>query len=147
MIDHVNIVVSDIERSVDFYCRALHLQRGFERLLEGAWIERITGVAGVRAQCVFLEHPTGGARLELLQFLEPASPRWEQHGFPGAIGVRHIAWTVPNLADTVERLDAMGVERVSEPIEVPFAVGALGRKYLCYFHDPDGVLLEVASYE
>jgi hypothetical protein len=39
------------------------------------------------------------------------------------------------------------VALVSEPVEVPFAVGTLGRKKLCYFHDPDGTLLEVAAYE
>jgi hypothetical protein len=36
---------------------------------------------------------------------------------------------------------------LSTPVEVPFAVGAMGRKRLCYFHDPDGTLLEVAAYE
>jgi hypothetical protein len=28
----------------------------------------------------------------------------------------------------------------------PFRVADAGRKRLCYFHDPEGVLLEVAEY-
>jgi catechol 2,3-dioxygenase-like lactoylglutathione lyase family enzyme len=68
-LDHVNIVVSDIERSVDFYQRFLNLSRGFEVRLEGAWIETVTGIAGSRAHCVFMEASGGSARLELLQYL------------------------------------------------------------------------------
>ncbi len=58
-----------------------------------------------------------------------------------------MAFTVASIEELVRRLRAMGVEPVSEPVTVPFAVGAMGRKRLCYFHDPDGTLLEAASYE
>ena len=33
-----------------------------------------------------------------------------------------------------------GVPLVSPPVEVPFRVADAGRKRLCYFHDPEGVL-------
>ena len=146
MIDHVNVVVSDIERSALFYAQVLGLRRGFERLLEGAWIDEITSLRGVRARCLFLESEDGGARLELLQFLSPPSLQLKGHGSPHAIGARHVAWAVEDVAQVLERLRAWGSEPLSEPVEVPFVVGSLGRKRLCYFRDPDGTLLEVASY-
>ena len=147
MLDHVNIVVSDIEVSVNFYTQVLQLERGFERLLEGAWIETLTQIPNVRAQCVFMENPNGGARLELLQFLSPDSAVCARHDWPATLGVRHIAWNVDDIDGLLVRLREYGGAALSAPIEVPFAVGSLGRKKLCYFRDPDGVLLEAAAYE
>jgi catechol 2,3-dioxygenase-like lactoylglutathione lyase family enzyme len=147
--DHVNIVVSDIERSVRFYAQVLGLRRGFETTLEGAWIERVTGLAGAHAHCVFMETDAGagGVRIELLRYFSPSGVVVEANALPHTVGLRHLAFTVDDLAALVARLRSSGVALVSEPVEVPFAVGTLGRKKLCYFHDPDGTLLEVAAYE
>ncbi len=147
MLDHVNIVVSNLETSINFYAHVLQLERGFERTLEGAWIETLTGISGVRAHCAFMENPRGGARLELLQFLAPESEICARHGWPTTLGVRHIAWNVDDIEALLQRLAAVGGVALSAPVEVPFAVGSLGRKKLCYFRDPDGVLLEAAAYE
>ena len=58
-----------------------------------------------------------------------------------------MAFTVDDLDALVARLRAGGVRVVSDPVEVPFAVGSMGRKRLCYFYDPDGTLLEAAAYD
>jgi len=155
MIDHVNIVVADIERAVRFYSEALGLTRGFEKLLEGAWIEKISSVPGARALCVFMEPPRDEdgdpftpplTRIELLQFLTPGGAAFAENRLPNTRGIRHIAFTVEDLDALIERLEKWDVEIVSEPVEVPFAVGALGRKRLFYFYDPEGNLLEAAAY-
>ena len=145
-IDHVNIVVSDIEGAVAFYCAVFGLRRGFGTTLEGAWIERVTGIAGAKARCIFLESE-GETRVELLQYVAPTGIAVEANALPNTLGLRHVAFTVEDLDAVVERLISMGIQLVSEPVEVPFAVGSLGRKRLCYFHDEDGVLLEVAAYQ
>jgi catechol 2,3-dioxygenase-like lactoylglutathione lyase family enzyme len=45
------------------------------------------------------------------------------------------------------RLHDADVNFVSPPVTVPFPVGPRRlKKRLCYFHDPEGVLLEVAEY-
>lgn len=144
-IDHINIVVPDIERAIQFYCAIFELQRGFETTLEGEWIDRVTGISGALARCVFLECG-GETRVELLQYLRPSGEIIEANAQPNTCGLRHLAFTVDDLDALVGRLKAHNIKLVSEPVEVPFAVGNLGRKRLCYFHDPDGVLLEVAAY-
>ena len=68
-LDHLNVVVTDMARAERFYGGVLGLRRSFERLLEGEWIERVTGLPRARAHCVFYE-PEGG-RVELLQYLTP----------------------------------------------------------------------------
>ena len=100
----------------------------------------------MRALCLFLESPGGGARLELLQFLSPTPLALENHGCPHALGVRHLAWAVADVDEAAARLRQAGAEILSDPIEVPFEVANLGRKRLCYARDPDGTLIEIASY-
>ncbi|HEY3268984.1 MAG TPA: VOC family protein [Armatimonadota bacterium] len=145
-IDHLNIVVADIERSADFYTNILGLKRGFGATLEGEWIETATGLSPVRAQCVFVEPPEGGARIELLQYETPEGAAIPANALPNTRGLRHLAFTVDDADALLARLKSAGVELISPPIAVPFAVGSMGRKRLCYFHDPDGVLLEIAAY-
>lgn len=150
MIDHVNIVVQDIERAARFYNEVLGFQRGFEKTLEGQWIDKVTGVPGAQALCVFMEAPPHGnqntTRIELLQFLAPQSAAFDENKWPNTRGIRHIAFTVNDVDSLIEKLRVWNVEIVSEPVEVPFAVGNLGRKRLFYFYDPEGNLLEAASY-
>lgn len=145
-LDHVNIVVSDLERSVEFYTSLLGLRRGFEAVLEGDWIAQVTGMNGAQARCVFLESDDPTVRLELLQYISPTGTALEVNSLPHTMGVRHVAFLVDNLDALVERLRAAGVEMVSDPVLVPFAVSTMGRKRLCYFYDPDGTLLEAAAY-
>jgi len=146
-IDHVNIVVTDMERSVRFYAEALGLRRGFEKILEGPWIETVTGLLGARAHCVFMAPDDAATRLELIQYLTPEGESIPANRLPQTVGLRHFGFLVEDLDAAVERLRGAGAVLISEPVEVPFQVGRLGRKRLCYFHDPDGVVLEVAAYE
>lgn len=145
-IDHINIVVSDMERALAFYVDVLGLRRGFETTLEGSWIGTVTGMEGARARCVFVEPDDGSTRIELLQYETPEGTPVPMNSAPNTPGLRHAAFTVDDLDGFRARLEAAGVAFVSPPVEVPFAVGAMGRKRLCYFHDPDGTLLEAAAY-
>ena len=146
-IDHVNIVVADLERAIRFYSDLLGLRRGFEVFLEGEWIETVTGLKGARARCVFMEGDDSSARLELLHYEVPTGQSLPASSAPHTRGLRHVAFMVEDLDALVARLRAAGVRVISEPVTVPFAVADKGRKRLCYFHDPDGTLLEAASYE
>lgn len=145
-LDHFNIVVAEMARSVAFYCDVLGLQQTFEATLEGAWIERVTGLAGTRAHCVFLQLPGVDVRLELLQYVTPQGATVSENGVANTIGLRHFALETDDMDALIEKLEAANVRFVSPPVTVPFPVGNRGTKRLCYFHDPDGVLLEIAAY-
>lgn len=146
-IDHINIVVSDMERAVAFYGGVLGMTQSFEATLEGAWIETVTGLADLRARCVFFEFAGGETRLELLQYLSPCGESLPANSLPNTLGVRHFAFETDDLDALTTRLRDCGVALVSPPVAVPFPVGPRRlTKHLCYFHDPDGTLLEAAAY-
>jgi catechol 2,3-dioxygenase-like lactoylglutathione lyase family enzyme len=148
-IDHINIVVSDMERSVRFYAELLGLRRGFETTLEGEWVERVTGLPGARAHCVFMETDDPTVRLELLQYLSPTGEGLAANRIPNTPGLRHLAFNLDDEATlnaVLGRLRDARVDVVSDPVVVPFRVANLGRKRLCYFYDPDGTVLELAAY-
>jgi len=146
-LDHVNIVVADLERAARFYEHVFGWRRGFSAILEGEWIERVSGLSGVRAECLFLVSPDGGARLELLCYVSPSGEDIAENSRANTRGVRHIAFEVNDIEQTLARVRELGIEPISAPVEVPFRVGELGAKRLAYFHDFDGVLVEAASYE
>lgn len=144
-LDHINVVVADMARAEAFYGDVLGMKRTFEAHLKGEWIEAVAGIPGCEAHCVFFEFEGVDVRLELLQYLTPERAPIFEASLPNLPGVRHFAFNVEDMDSLVAGLTAKGVEFVSPPVEVPFPVNGK-RKRLCYFHDPDGTLLEVAEY-
>lgn len=144
-VNHLNIVVGDMERSLAFYVGLLGMRVTFEVELTGEWIERVAGLEGVRARCVFVQPSGGGARFELLQYLSPAGAAVPEDSLANTLGLRHIAFEVDDLDGLYARLLTRGVWFLSEPVTVPFPVAGV-RKRLCYCHDPDGVIVEIADY-
>src|SRR4051812_30866331 len=59
-VDHINIVVADLDRSVTFYTEVLGFTKTKEAHLEGEWIDRIVGLRGVKGRVVFVVPPSGG---------------------------------------------------------------------------------------
>ena len=148
-IDHINIVVSDLERSVRFYTELLGFKESKRAHLEGEWIESIVGLKGVVADVVFILAPSGEPRIELICYKTPKGESIPQNSFANTVGIRHIALRVDDIHAAAEELRNGGVKMLGEPVIVPEEVVThdAGHKMLCYFHDPDGVLLEITEYK
>lgn len=147
-VDHINLVVKDLEASVAFYRDVLGFQVTMRARLEGEWIETIAGLKGIEADCVYLQPPGSGPRVELLQYLSPETGP-AVPSVPNGPGLRHIAFRVDDLDEAYGRLKSLGVRFVSPPVAVPEVVvrHGSGRKRLCYFHDPEGNILELAEFK
>ncbi len=147
MIDHINIVVADLERAAHFYEALFGFKRGFSAQLQGDWIETVTGLQGARAQCLFLDPPRAAAtRIELIRYDAPDAEFSPFAPTPNEPGLRHIAFEVEDIDATLNQVRALGLTPFSAPVEVPFRVANLGVKHLAYFHDFDGTIVEVAAY-
>lgn len=119
-IHHVAIIGSDYERSRYFYVDVL----GFPVIREHYREER--GDYKIDLAC-------GDVELEL--FIMPQSPK--RVNYPEAQGLRHLAFRVESVDETVRMLNAKGVE--TEPVRLDTYTG----KKMTFFHDPDGLPLEI----
>lgn len=146
-IDHLNIVVADLERAAAFYETVFGFTRGFSATLHGDWIEKVSRLEGAHANCLFLHAPAGETRIELIRYDSPVGASFPENSKANTAGLRHIAFEVDDIDATLQKVRELGIEPISEPVEVPFKVGNLGVKRLAYFHDYDGTLLEAASYQ
>jgi len=149
-IDHINVVVSDMEKSVGFYTR-LGLSKSLDTFISGAWIANAVGIQdeALKARVVFMEPDSGEARLELIQYIVPVGGKAAENSRPNTIGVRHFALIVDDIMKTYRELSRDGISFFSEPQEVTGnkeVEARIGRKRLVYLLDPDGVIVELAEY-
>jgi catechol 2,3-dioxygenase-like lactoylglutathione lyase family enzyme len=120
-INHVSINVRDLETSARFYTDVL----GFRRL------ETVAMEGGF--SITYFEIP-GGGRMELFDYRGGSreSPREESE-----VGLRHLAFTVDDVAGAEKQLRARGVTIVLPATDIP----ALGTRVVLFL-DPNGVTLE-----
>lgn len=149
-IDHVNIVVSDMDVSVAFYTR-LGFSKSLDTHISGAWIANLIGVhdENLNARVVFMEPDTDNTRLELIQYIVPSGEASPANSRPNTTGLRHFALAVDDIMKTYQKLRNDGIAFFSEPQEVTGnkeVAARIGRKKLVYFLDPDGVIVELAEY-
>ena len=137
------LVVSDMARSLAFYCDLLGYRVGGELPLTGerdrwdAYYERLCGIKGARIKCVYLEAPEGETHLELIQHEEPkvaAPPRRDLHEPGTAIVVLGMTESL----EVVTRLRAAGVDVVSDPVPYVSDDGSYS-SLTTYLYDPDGI--------
>jgi catechol 2,3-dioxygenase-like lactoylglutathione lyase family enzyme len=138
-IDHLNIVVSDLEQAKAFFF-LLGFSEGLGATLDPAFLEVLSGIAGARGRFITLHHPASNVAIELLQFAHHAGAD-PALGRADAIGLRHLAFAVTDIAATVAKLAEHGVEFLS-PVQTWQHTG----KRLVYCYGPDGILLELAEY-
>jgi len=134
---------------VKFYTEVLGFEQTNSARLEGDWVESIVGLKGVAADVVFIVAPAGEPRIELLCYKSPTGESVPANSFANTVGLRHIALRVDDIYEMAGKLKNAGVKLMSEPVTVPATVVThdAGHKMLCYFHDPDGVLLEITEYK
>lgn len=138
--DHINLVVRDLDRMTAFFKDLGFVQEAGDRL-SGPWISEIVGLENVEAEYVKLVLPGDRVRLELIRYDSPAYEGAAGGGGAHQPGFRHLAFEVKDLESWVERLSDAGVELLSPP-----RTYAKTGKRLVYLRGPEGVLLEWAEY-
>jgi glyoxylase I family protein len=136
--DHTGITVSDIERSLAFWRDGLGFELSHRAHQKGQLAEQITGVAGAEILIAVLKAP--GHKIELLEYRAPADRRQQNHSRPCDLGAAHIALTVDNLDEILERIAASGWEAAGKPQTL--TAGPNAGKRVIYVRDPDGTTIE-----
>lgn len=119
-IHHMAIIVSDYERSKEFYVQKL----GFEIIRENYREERGD---------YKLDLKMGEAELEIFGVQNPP----ERVSHPEACGLRHLAFRVDCIEEVIAELKEKGIE--CEPVRMD----EFTMKKMTFFQDPDGLPLEL----
>ena len=119
-VHHVAIIASDYEKTMDFYVKKL----GFEVLRESHRPEK----GDIKLDLKF-----GDQELEI--FVVPNAPA--RPNYPESLGLRHLAFKVENVKETVAWLNERGIE--TEPIRFD----TYTNNHMTFFKDPDGLPLEI----
>ncbi|MCI0440655.1 MAG: VOC family protein [Chloroflexi bacterium] len=137
--NHSGFVVRDMEKMVEFYRDALGLTVLREVSSVAPPEGDHTGVPGARRALVFVGKPGEAHQLELVQFIEPASP---DHGHLKNyyLGAAHVCFNVDDLATLCKDLKARGIQFVTEPILRKTPDGKT--RGIVYAMDPEGNYLE-----
>jgi len=134
-LNHITLVVKDIEKSKGFYKETLGLEPGFEKEIGGELYSKVTGYPGLRLRFCVLKIPGSDVIIELAQFVNPS------------VGVgkdfRHIAFEVDDVDEIYGKLNKLGVEMVSSPVLISGQGKGLDGKKFFYFKDLDGNLIEL----
>lgn len=147
-IDHLALMVRDLEKSLYFYRDLLGMEIVSPEEHAGGPIDAMTAMSDVHMREYRLRpsrgingyervNTKGQLTLDLIEWVTPKSPFERQaiHHVPSA----HICFGVENVPETYDRLKAEGVEFVSPPVRFTNE----GEWHVLFFYDPDGNLLEL----
>ncbi|HEY8517776.1 MAG TPA: VOC family protein [Candidatus Binatia bacterium] len=138
-VSHVGVCVSDLERSLRFYCDVL----GFERSstmpdvhVAGEPTDTLLRLSGVDLHAVYVERD--GLRLELLHYASPRSPQAPPKRAMNDLGFTHLSVRVADVTAALATLEQMGVEIDRESV-IQFG----GLTVAAFVRDPDGLPIEL----
>ncbi len=120
-IEHINLTVSNLSRSIEFYRRLF------------GWGVRWQGTTTGGTPAVHI----GDERCYIALFEAPKTGRWAIDY--EAVGFNHFGVVVDDLEVMTQRLDELGAEHGLEQDYEP------GRRV--YFTDPDGIEVELVQYD
>ncbi len=145
-VDSVVIVVSDLDRAVDFYATTLTFEKVSETEVWGSEYEHLEGIFGLRMRRARLR--LGEEQVELVEYLAPSTGR------PIPVDARsqdrwfqHIAIIVSDMERAYQWLRQHNVTHASPgPQRLPDWNPNAGGIEAFYFKDPDGHVLEVLAF-
>jgi catechol 2,3-dioxygenase-like lactoylglutathione lyase family enzyme len=131
---HFGICVSNLERSVTFYCDALGFEKGESHSI-GREFARLMDLEDVTLASQFIRK--GTTTIELLGFEDPAPYGDRVRRALNQLGITHLSFRV----DDVEAAAAKVVEFGGAVVET--SLTTLGSLEFVYCTDPDGVRIEL----
>jgi catechol 2,3-dioxygenase-like lactoylglutathione lyase family enzyme len=137
--DHVGVVVSDLDAAVAFFVELGMEPDGGTSTVDGKWVDRVVGLDDVRVDIAFVRTPDGHGRLELTKFHHPTATTAEPDAPANTFGLRRLMFAVDDLDDVIARLGRHGAELVGEVAQFEDVYR------LCYLRGPDGIIVALAE--
>ena len=133
---HTSIAVSDMDRSLEFYCGLLGLHVSVDFGTMPA--EALTRDPNSRMRFMLLADDDGLECVELFQFMDIEQRKLEGNARHEDFWSSHVCLKYDNVDEVYERLVAAGAE-----VDIP--LNESGGAKFSYLYDPDGYMVELLA--
>lgn len=136
--DHVGITVKDLDTVTAFFV-GLGFEAEGRTVLEGEFLDTVTGIPNSRTEIVMLRPPGGGTGLELSRFVRPGHESGSPAPMHNELGLRNVTFEVDDLEAILDRLAADGYHLVG-------GVGQYGDIWrMASVRGPEGLIVNLAQ--
>lgn len=135
-LEHVALSVSDMQRSIEFYCGLLGME--LVREMEcgpDTPLGQVVGMPGCQAKIAHLM--CGETMLELFEYMAPRGTSIGPDDRQADQGFIHIGFQSSNVRGDFAELQSQGVRFIHDPVEFRPDV------WIVYFYGPDGEVCEL----
>lgn len=144
-VDAIGITVSDMDRAVDFYSKALSFEKVSDVEVAGSEWEQLQGLFGLRMHVVRMA--LGDEAIELTEYLAPEGRMVPEDSRSNDRWFQHIAIIVSDMDRAYQHLRSFKVRHASSgPQRLPDWNPNAGGIKAFYFKDPDGHVLEILQF-
>ncbi|HOE92374.1 MAG TPA: VOC family protein [Methanofastidiosum sp.] len=134
-LNHIALLVSNLETSKKFYKKTLELDVVFEQPISGEQFERVTGIDEFDVVFAVLSDKKSKVNIEIVEF---------KNGLMESPSLfNHIAFEVEDVDALYQKLVNNCIETISEPVTLSHPHPKINGKRFFYFYDPDGNIIEV----
>jgi len=135
-IEHVGLSVSNLNRSIEFYCKNLNCE--VIRIIEANTNPLLGKVIGMPDCVARIAHLKSGPNmLELFEYLRPSGKKIPEDHKQADNGYIHAGFRSSDVRNDYIELKNKGVNFISEPVEFRKDV------WICYFYGPDNEVCEL----
>jgi len=136
--DHVGITVADLDAVTAFFV-GLGLEVEGRTVVEGAFVDTVTGIPDSRSQIVMLRPPGGGTMVELSSFERPDHEPGSPSAMANELGLRNVAFEVADVQAAVDELAEKGYGLVG-------GIGEYENTWrMAYVRGPEGIIVSLAA--
>jgi catechol 2,3-dioxygenase-like lactoylglutathione lyase family enzyme len=135
-IEHIALSVSDLDKSIEFYCKHLHCE--VIRIIEAGTNPLLGKVVGMPDCIARIAHLKSGPNmLELFEYIKPRGEKIPLDHIQADNGFIHAGFRSSDVRNDYLKLVKEGVIFISEPVEFRKDV------WICYFYGPDNEVCEL----
>jgi glyoxylase I family protein len=140
---HVNLIVSDMEKTKAFYHGLLGLEIALETKIDDDEFSRGVGLPGTKVLATFFKLPNNNGLIETFQYLQPFGTEIPKNAKANDRGWQHLCFQVDDIGKAVDDLKAKGIDFLSTPVTISSKHPHFAGVRFCYFHGPDREVLEL----
>jgi catechol 2,3-dioxygenase-like lactoylglutathione lyase family enzyme len=140
---HFNVIVSDIEKTKQFYNKTLGLEIAVETVIEDPEFSRGVGLPDTKLLAAFFVLPNNAGLIEAFQYVRPPGRPMREDTKANDRGWTHICFQVIDIEKAYKELEAKGIKFLSTPVTISKQHPHFPGVRFCYFKGPDGEVVEI----